>query len=1492
MAKKPDQRAADILKQADELADQLTRAWVRLFRRERQVIRSKVSGPKARSGTKFWDGGDVGNGVGLAQDRTRSERPGTVLLEVKAFNPAKWIDKARWLKEMGDETRELLSRFFVAYFERGGMDDAAAGKLAEALTNERVDSTIEWHEGYLDRLGELARAAAEKEGSTIADVVKAIEVAFDAAEEHANAVAISQAVGSANQAQIEMVRKLGIKGKKVWFCLAADTPVQAVGVTHAARRWFSGEMVELRLAGSTCRFGNPGSPDRFLTITPNHPVLTDRGWVEAGELDEGDRLIRRPPFKIVAVGQPDVEHRPPAIVEVFQAATETTHLGCQRMMGVPVDFDGHRFDGDVDVVRTDGDLPPGIHPSFAEPADEQVFTLTDEQLATLTQEGTFFEERRGDFLALVGRYGGGNTASNNLFRIAGSSQHPSFGLSSQRDSEVGQGGPDGGLGHLEVDGELASRFAAQVTLDEVVGVRRIPFSGHVYDLSTSSHWFLANGYVIHNSAMDERVRPQHRTPVHGQRRDIDEPFKVDGVDMDYPGDRSAPIGLWVNCRCVILFYPATESGEPVSGLEAASAYIGLQADLRAQILDRLETKGIRIRRVRTPEGARAYDQPIGSLIKPDVVPRITPKPDAPRVRVARPLPPIRNFSAWGDRADDIETLAVQMDRAALRAPHAGWHYDTANMREDDPALNTLRAIYNFTDEKSGLQVVITRAEQVGAGRWRVTGSVKNTRADDAYQRSAGKWEKIVDVDADPPHAFHGLIQLWDQYQGRGFGERLLRHEENAYVALGAERIDLLAGLDGGGYAWARAGFDWRFSPGAYRAPWVKVLGRLIDRQEQARDDGDTDTVDLLEGVISRFEAAETQLGKLDADLPPLKKGDVFSYLRVAQEPGWRIPDDVDLPTPYEIARLATAQHKQLGKELMRGAEWEARKTLVPIVGVETKAAGDGADRKPTRREVFLARAAEMWWRELANRGDPGEDGLDWRPRGKVIPSTEDPTPPETKVAGTMIRHVRTPEGARHYDQPIGSVIVPDVTRLPDVDVDVDPDDEAVPEPGPSPAWEYALEHAVDVPDQASDRLRFWLTPDGRYAPVSWHEDAFPWKPMGYRDFVERTGAVRITNAKVELTVDIMGTLTREQVEALAAAAAKKPSVVIFAVRPDRADAETFEERLKNPDWTAALAAMERAAAFTRGRQRVAPSRLLEFRTDRADETKGARHVRTPEGAEVYDQPIGSVIVRDLPDAPDVDIEVTRPRPRPEPVGAMGSSLLDPTNAPKKVQEKVARAMAAINRVHGLGETTVRQGLPMETLKARGKDGALVIQGSFPRHIAIRPGAPFAAMTTTHEYGHLLDFMLLGGTRHSWTSEQSTVPSTPLNTEAWQRFHKALFDSEGYKRIFRKVDVEYRDREGNIVTTSGGLGDGSKQYFAKKIEQFARAYAQWITIRSQDEQMLKELRQVQAEDAKAIPGKDDPEVRNRITFHGQWDDDDFEPIAAALDDIFREEGWMA
>ena len=52
------------------------------------------------------------------------------------------------------------------------------------------------------------------------------------------------------------------------------------------------------------------------------------------------------------------------------------------------------------------------------------------------------------------------------------------------------------------------------------------------------------------SMEDSRVRPTHAA-AHGQRQPLGHDFEVGGSAMSRPGDMRAPIGEWINCRCIL-----------------------------------------------------------------------------------------------------------------------------------------------------------------------------------------------------------------------------------------------------------------------------------------------------------------------------------------------------------------------------------------------------------------------------------------------------------------------------------------------------------------------------------------------------------------------------------------------------------------------------------------------------------------------------------------------------------------------------------------------------------------------------------------------------------------------------------------------------------------------------------------------------------------------------------------------------------------------------
>ena len=55
------------------------------------------------------------------------------------------------------------------------------------------------------------------------------------------------------------------------------------------------------------------------------------------------------------------------------------------------------------------------------------------------------------------------------------------------------------------------------------------------------------------ATMDDRTRDTHKE-LDGQERDIDEPFEVDGMEIDYPGDPEALPEMVYNCRCTLMYY--------------------------------------------------------------------------------------------------------------------------------------------------------------------------------------------------------------------------------------------------------------------------------------------------------------------------------------------------------------------------------------------------------------------------------------------------------------------------------------------------------------------------------------------------------------------------------------------------------------------------------------------------------------------------------------------------------------------------------------------------------------------------------------------------------------------------------------------------------------------------------------------------------------------------------------------------------------------------
>lgn len=148
-------------------------------------------------------------------------------------------------------------------------------------------------------------------------------------------------------------------------CLPGSTIVDGAVVEAVHRRWYEGPMVEVVTAGG-----------RKLSATPNHPVLSRRGWVGAGELKVGDDLVcdnrqQRPS----PPGDEDVNARPATLSEIFDSAKAVSVL--ERKRTAKPDFHGDGMDGEVDILRPDRALRIGTFSALYKPVLENILSPAD-----------------------------------------------------------------------------------------------------------------------------------------------------------------------------------------------------------------------------------------------------------------------------------------------------------------------------------------------------------------------------------------------------------------------------------------------------------------------------------------------------------------------------------------------------------------------------------------------------------------------------------------------------------------------------------------------------------------------------------------------------------------------------------------------------------------------------------------------------------------------------------------------------------------------------------------------------------------------------------------------------------------------------------------------------------------------------------------------------------------------------------------------------------
>lgn len=275
-----------------------------------------------------------------------------------------------------------------------------------------------------------------------------------------------------------------------WNCFPPDQVVSG-NFDVGLKAWYSGALVEL-----TTRKGNR------LTVTANHPVLTDHGWVAAGDLREGDRLLAYcGDVEHLRIRGVDHQQGPMAAQDAFETIAAQGVPAATVKATFPLDLYGDAAlgDGYIHVVGTDRVLRISQESGGDQGGQNGHLSVADSLgHAGVAGSGTSRQFPEASLPAPAGIPGGGALPLDRGAVGTGPLDPLLLGSGAEGDATIEQVSRERWSAHEGLLRKAVDAFSGEVALDELVAIRRFDWSGHVYDFQTDSGFILASCIVTSN----------------------------------------------------------------------------------------------------------------------------------------------------------------------------------------------------------------------------------------------------------------------------------------------------------------------------------------------------------------------------------------------------------------------------------------------------------------------------------------------------------------------------------------------------------------------------------------------------------------------------------------------------------------------------------------------------------------------------------------------------------------------------------------------------------------------------------------------------------------------------------------------------------------------------------------------------------------------------------------------------------------------------------
>ncbi len=366
-------------------------------------------------------------------------------------------------------------------------------------------------------------------------------------------------------------------------CLAEGTEISGASINAAYKINYFGPMITISLASG-----------KRLTVTPNHAILTTNGFATAKSIKYGDDLVSTSgtqifPWLFTRGGQTNINYLPTKVDEIFSSLI-VTGLPIRKIMPMAVDFYGDEkfFDGNVEVVRPNSFLRSEFYAALGQPHAQNKIRPTGQLKGLFIRAGTSFLASYRRLLAAYSNICLSSNRTSFRYAHAGIPQPQSLRLSSQclphsnnslfemapRQTKLSAHGLESCTSSILTDctanvtispiarkfpnlsicpteliansikpscngqrtdpnlfPHLCKAFPGLIEADRVVGIDvQRNCRAHVYDLSTDSRWYLANGVVTHNCVWSGA---SHETMIWGRKGYTPPDFTDSDVLDDY-----------------------------------------------------------------------------------------------------------------------------------------------------------------------------------------------------------------------------------------------------------------------------------------------------------------------------------------------------------------------------------------------------------------------------------------------------------------------------------------------------------------------------------------------------------------------------------------------------------------------------------------------------------------------------------------------------------------------------------------------------------------------------------------------------------------------------------------------------------------------------------------------------------------------------------------------------------------------------------------------